>query len=383
MLQERIKILYPILHYPPVIGGLEQWSQNIAERQPEECEVLVVTGRVRGEPNKEEKKNVSVFRTSFFELGDLSHSPKRYILFAIPCIFFRSLLLAHSCGVDIFHCHGFISALMGCALSMLTGKPFIVTEQSTGWSGGTLSWLRGIIYRKAAVCVGASNATKDEFRKLGVERVLVIPNGVDVEQFRECADCARKRDGMGGFTVLGVGRLEKVKGYRYLIEAFQKIKKEIPESRLMLIGDGSEKENLKREAEALRLEDSVEFLGEIAHDALPHYYHRADVFIMPSLAEGFGITALEAMAAGLPVVVTKVGGLLDIVENEKTGILVKSGNTEDIFHAVVRLYRDEHLRSRLVESAQRKVSDFDWNQSAKKISDIYRAAVISKRHALR
>ncbi|MBI1888496.1 MAG: glycosyltransferase, partial [Candidatus Spechtbacteria bacterium] len=270
MLSEKIKILYPILHYPPVIGGLEQWSRQIAERQGEEAEVFIVTGRVRGERNIETKKNVVLVRTSLFALNDLSHSPLFYMLFAIPCIFLRSAKLARSKKVDVFHCHGFISALVGYALSLLRKTPFVVTEQSIGWSGEILKWLRGMVYRKAFACIGASNATLEEFRKVGVERAYVIPNGVDVEKFRRCENCAIWRKNTRDFTVLGVGRLEKVKGYHYLIEAFQKIKKEIPESRLVLVGDGSERKNLEKESMTLGLKDSVEFLGEIAHDALPH-----------------------------------------------------------------------------------------------------------------
>ncbi|MBI1888936.1 MAG: glycosyltransferase family 4 protein, partial [Candidatus Spechtbacteria bacterium] len=118
-------------------------------------------------------------------------------------------------------------------------------------------------------------------------------------------------------------------------------------------------------------------------DALPHVYHKADIFVMPSLSEGFGTVALEAMAAGLAVVATRVGGLADIIEDEKTGIFAEPRNSGDLFRAVLRLFKDKSLRVLLAERAQKKVLDFDWKESAKKVSDLYRAAVSSKIHALR
>jgi len=176
----KLVVLYPVLHYPPVIGGLEQWEQNIAENQPDNVRVVVVTGRVRGLPKFEEKGNVVIFRNSFFELTNLSYSSPLYILTTFCSIFFHSRRLTKEYEIDLFHCHGFLSAVIGYVLSFITKKPFIGTEQSLGWAVGPMQFLRSIVYKKAAVCMASSSAVVEEFHKREVWNVTVIPNGVDL-----------------------------------------------------------------------------------------------------------------------------------------------------------------------------------------------------------
>ncbi|MFY9457341.1 MAG: glycosyltransferase, partial [Candidatus Spechtbacterales bacterium] len=176
MFSKNMKVLYPILHYPPVIGGLEQWSQNIAERQPQDTEVCIVTGRVRGEARYEKKNNVTIFRTSLFELKDLSHSSLVYIAGAVPFITFWSLFRARK--VDLIHCHGFISALMGYFLALFTEKPFVGTEQSVIWSNAFSKFISGVVYRKACLCIASSRAVAEGFKEIRVKKVEIVPNGV-------------------------------------------------------------------------------------------------------------------------------------------------------------------------------------------------------------
>lgn len=366
-----MKVLYPILHYPPVIGGLEQWSQNIAERQPVDIEILIVTGKVLGEPNFEKKGNVTIVRTSLFALSDLSHSSIVYIATAVPFIFLRSFLLSKDARA--FHCHGFVSAITGYFLSALTGKSLICTEQSIKLRNPASRYIAGMAYRKAAVCIGSSRAVEEEFKKMGVRKITVIPNGVDFKKFTNVGGPTSHID--SPFVVLSVGRLEKVKGHKYLIEAFSEIKKEIPEAKLVLVGDGSERGNLENQADKLGISRSIEFVGEILHDELPRWYHGVDVFVMPSLSEGFGITAIEAMASGLAIVATRVGSLSEIVQDGEAGILVERGNAEQISSAVLRIYRDETFRLTLEENGKREAQKFDWRNSATEVYKIYLSLV--------
>ena len=377
MLSKKIKILYPILHYPPVIGGLEQWSQNIAECQPDDIEILIVTGRVRGEPNFETRGNVEIFRTSLFPLADLSRSSLLYIACTAPFIFLRSLLLSGK--VQIFHCHGFVSAFMGYFLSLLTQKPYIATEQSIKLRNPVSKFVSGIVYREASVCIAASKAVEEEFKKIGVKNTRIIPNGVDLEKFFPLWGVSRREINVRGSTphisnaliILSVGRLEKVKGHRYLIEAFSEIKKEIPEAKLILVGDGSERGNLEKQADNLGLRGAIEFAGEIPHNELPHWYHKADIFVMPSLSEGFGITVIEAMACGVPVVASGVGGLLDIVEDRVTGFLATPGDPASLKYHILNILREGDVGKNISDNARSRVFKYSWNNIAKEISDIY------------
>jgi len=371
MLSKNIKVLYPILHYPPVIGGLEQWSKNIAERQADDIEVFVVTGRVKGEPDFEKKGNVSIVRTSLFALSDLSHSSLLYIAGAVPFIFFRSLLLSKDARA--FHCHGFVSAITGYFLSVLTGKSFICTEQSIKLRNTASRYIAAVVYRKAAVCIGSSRAVAEEFKKVGVKNISIIPNGVDFAKFLNVrGSTPHIRD---EFVILSVGRLEKVKGHKYLIEAFVDVKREIPGARLVLVGDGSERGNLEKQADELGMGEDIEFVGERAHDELPDWYNRADIFVMPSLSEGFGIAIIEAMASGLPVVATRVGGILDIIEDGVTGFLVEPKNSIAIRDSAVKILQSSEMRKRISDNAGYCVLQYNWDTIAQKVSLIYRSVL--------
>lgn len=372
--KRQLKILYPILHYPPVIGGLEQWAENIAKRQSENTEIYIVTGRVKGTKMFEKNNKVTVLRTSLFELKDLSHSSLAYILTATPYILWRSFLLIFTRKVSLIHCHGFISAIIGYVLSATTGRPFIGTEQSLGWGEGKSRWLRRIVYRKARLCIAASRAVQEEFRKLGVKNIEIIPNGVDLEKFTakdRCVACGTSDVRHKEFVILSVGRLEKIKGHKYLIEAFTVIKKEIPNAKLILVGDGSERFNLEEQIEELAIKDSVQFIGEVSHNDLPHYYHKADVFVMPSLSEGFGIAVIEAMACGVPVIASRVGGLADIISDGENGLLIGEANMMYLSSAIIELKGDVDLRLRIIKEALKKIQGYSWDAISARNSNLY------------
>lgn len=369
-----MKILHPVLHYPPVIGGFEQWVQNIAERQPQGIEVFVVTGRVKGFPRREQVKNCFVFRDSLIDIKLNSlRSSFVGIITATPFIFLNSLYIAKKHKVDIIHCHGFIGSIIGYFLSKLTRTPFISTEQglidaNRGIVYAASNFLRGIVYRKASLCIASSKSVADDFYKIGVRRVEIIPNGVDFSTFANKDDGGAKKEGV---AILSVGRLEKVKGHSYLIEAFRNIKGEIPGARLVIVGEGSERKNLETQVKDLGLSDSVELIGAVEHNKLPKFFAQADIFVMPSLSEGFGVVALEAMAAGVPVVASRVGSLSDIIEDEKTGFLVEPQNPEDIKEAVFRILKDSKLRKNIVDNAKTNMHKYNWDTVAQQVHYIY------------
>lgn len=368
---DKVRILYPMLHYPPVIGGMEQCAKNIAERQPGDIEIFIVTGSVRGAPEREKIKNCSIFRYSPIGLNSF-HTSWIYIISAFPFIFFNSLYLAKKYKVDALHCYGFMGSAIGYVISKLIARPFISTEQ--GLTGANSSgiriatkFFRSMIYRDAKLCVASSKAVAEDFYRLGVRKVQIVPNGVDFNIFSN-----KQGKYSGKHTILTVGRLEKVKGHSYLINAFEEIKKKIPNAHLVIIGDGSERNNLEKQANDLGIKNSVTFVGEILNNDLPDYYKEADVFVMPSFYEGFGITAIEAMACGVPVVASRVGGLLEIIENGETGILVKPKDSKEIIDAISLLLEDKNLRQSITHKAKEAARKYNWKNIAFEVSKIYR-----------
>lgn len=346
----------PALHYHPVVGGIETWTRNIAERISQKAEVFVVTGRVKGQPKEDKRGNLKITRTSLFELKNLSHSPLAYTLSLLPFIFFKSLSLMKKEKIEVLHCQGFLSSFLGFCLSAITGVPYIVTVQRLEKKNNPL---KNFIYRNASFCIAASRAIRNNFEDIGVKNIEIIPNGIDLEKFRGLTRPPHRE-----FTVVTVARLEKVKGIAYLIES-------VNDFRLVILGDGAERKNLEDLTAKLGLTGKVQFLGEIPNEKVPGYLVSADCFVLPSLKEGFGIAILEAQAAGIPVIGTKVGGILDLIKDGKTGLLVEPKNALQIRQAVLKIRSSPQLAETLAKNAKEKLVNYDWQNIAEKVYQIY------------
>jgi glycosyltransferase involved in cell wall biosynthesis len=357
-----MKVLIPIPHYYPIIGGLETWTKNIAERLSNRADIYIVTGKVKNQPDKEVSAGVNIFRTSLFSISNLSYSSKLYILASLPFIFLKSISLIKKEKVDIIHCQGFLSSLLGFCLHILFRIPYIVTVQRLE---GRSNLLKNFIYKKASLCIAASLAIKNNFSAVGVKNTEVIPNGIDLKRF-EGLKLFRPKE----FTVITVARLEEVKGIEHLIKA-------VDNFNLVIIGEGSKRKCLEALVEELHLENRVKFLGEIPNNDIPANLKKAHCFCLPSLSEGFGIVILEAMAAGLPVVATRVGGIIDIVKDGETGILVEPKNSEEIRGAVLKIKNSQELSERLVENAIRGLRKYDWGNIVNQIEGIYKKVIRS------
>jgi glycosyltransferase involved in cell wall biosynthesis len=368
-----MRILMPVLHYYPVIGGLETWTKNIAERLAQRDQVFIITGKVINTKEKEVSNNVNIFRASLYYLSNLSHSSFLYIVSAMPFIFLKSLSLIRKEKIDVLHCQGFASSFLGYTLSKLTNIPYVVTVQRIEESKG---FLRRLVYSNASLCIAASNSIENYFKEIGVKKTKVIPNGVNIEQFKNI-DRLSSRQELGlkdEFVITTVARLERVKGIEYLIKAAgilnKKFKLQISSFKLLIIGDGSERNNLENLINELKLGDTVKLLGQIENNLVPKYLSAVDLFVLPSIREGFGIVILEAMAARLPAIATRVGGVPDIVRDKQTGILVEPESPEEIAKAILTLYKDRAFGNRLAESAIKNIDYYNWDNITERVRDI-------------
>lgn len=205
-------------------------------------------------------------------------------------------------------------------------------------------------------------------------KCVVIPFGIDVARFQPNEAVRRRaaaiRAEFGPRTVLFVGRLVYYKGVEYLIEAMSRVS-----ARLLIIGRGPRERALRRRVRALGLEERVVFLGEIAHEELPAYYHACDLLVLPSTqqSEAFGIVQLEAMAAGKPVISTRLPtGVSWVNRHGMTGWLVPPADADALADAMNRLLEDEALRHRLGEAARHYVSEhFTRQKMARAVLALY------------
>ena len=189
------------------------------------------------------------------------------------------------------------------------------------------------------------------------EKVPVIYNGIDLSR------CIPKQDyAAEPLTLIHIGRFNVQKNHRGLLEAFQKLLREIPECRLRLLGDGELREETESYARELGIADHVEFLGSQSN--VYPYLQQADIFLLPSLFEGMPMTIIEAMGTGLPVVASAVGGVPDMLRHEESGILV-SLDPEEVSNACCRLAKNEALRRKLGENARQDSVRFSADYMAR------------------
>lgn len=207
------------------------------------------------------------------------------------------------------------------------------------------------------------------------ERMVVIPCGVDTGLFRPLAqEMARRLLGLpqGRPILLFVGRLEPLKGLDALMRAVALL----PPSVLLLVVGGEEdhagRRSLRDLARSLGVEERVRFQPAVPHPTLPLWYNAADICIIPSLYETFGMVALEAMACGLPVVATKVGGLQETIVDGVSGVLFWPPRADVLAHRLTELLADEQLRRRLGQEARRRAQAYAWEKVATQVEALYR-----------
>ena len=202
----------------------------------------------------------------------------------------------------------------------------------------------------------------------------IIPNGIDYKHFSSnVVPLPQYQDGK--LNILFVGRLEKRKGLRYLLEAYSKLKWELPDIRLIVVGPGNPDKESYRILSSHALRD-VEFVGRVSYDELPRYYATADIFCSPATgAESFGIVLLEAMSAGKPVVASDIEGFRGILTDGEQGLLVPKKDPDALANALGRLARDPELRSKLGGQGSRSAEGYRWEVVAGLVEEYYNRCI--------
>ncbi len=184
--------------------------------------------------------------------------------------------------------------------------------------------------------------------KADEKKIFVVPNGIDVEKFRvqslESKDDIKKRYGLKEGPIIGiVARLSDVKGHIYLVQAMSFVLEQIPEVQLLIVGDGKMKNELVAAVENLRIRQNVVFVPSVPDTR--EIFSLMDVFVMPSLKEGLGLALMEAMASGLAVIGSDVGGIRSLIQEGINGLLVKPADVAGLSQAILRLLTDPQSRS--------------------------------------
>jgi len=245
------------------------------------------------------------------------------------------------------------------------------------------------IIKEANLIISLSESEKiflQEHYNTPLEKVIVIPGGVNLKIFFPMP-LAKVREKLSlnsnDFILLFVGRLEWRKGIGTLIHAANILRQDIPGIKVLIIGgkiygrqknvdDFREYQRLLKTVNDLKLNDIVHFLGSVDHDRLPLYYSAANIFVVPSYYEPFGLVVLESMACKIPVVASEVGGLTMTIQNNVNGLLVKPRSPVDLKEKILRLYREPALAKDLAENGYKFVKEkYSWETIIESIHKIY------------
>lgn len=390
-MQGKSKILLLSSAYLPHIGGSELAIKNITDRLPD-FEFDLITARLDKKTPKHEKMgNVSVFRVG----GALSLTwfllPKNFLPLSI---FWKARQLLKNnkyIAVHAYQASGAAGA--GWLLKIFYPKlPFIITLQegkNLEKQGFLVNFFRGLIIKKADRATAISRYLKEYILKVNPNlKVDVIPNGVDVASFSkdfsygEMTDLENKLGIMpDDKVIISVSRLVPKNSPDLLIKAMMTLnnKKQVS-YKLVIAGEGAMEESLRSEVKSLGLEDKVIFAGTVSQNDLPLYLKISDVFVRPSRSEGLGSAFLEAMAAGVPIVGTKVGGIPDFLEDRKTGLFCTL-EPEDIAFKIRIILENDKLREEMVASSLALVKEkYDWDIIADKFRKLYEKLIETSRN---
>ncbi|NPA47830.1 MAG: glycosyltransferase family 4 protein [Thermococci archaeon] len=215
--------------------------------------------------------------------------------------------------------------------------------------------------------IAVSRAAKTFIKRFTKVPVEVIPNGVNTGLFHDGWDKEGLKDelGLDGEVILYVGRIDPRKGLNVLIEAMRNV-----EGTLVVAGAGKNLGKMVRTAELLGVRNRVRFLGHVSYDKLPRLYGASDVFVLPSVSEAFGIVLLEAMASGVPVIGTRVGGIPEIIDG--CGLLVPPNDSSALADAINSIINNQHLAAKLGRLGKSKVDRvYSWKKVVERIVSIY------------
>jgi glycogen(starch) synthase len=392
-----MRILMLSWEYPPrIVGGIARHVQELSEALAQlGMEVHVVTAAHPKAPAEAVENGVVLHRVGVpFTPSPATLLEQVYALNAAiesrAAPLLSEWLRSGKRRPILIHAHDWLVEPAARALKHRFKLPLLATLHATehGRHGGlhtdlsrTIShheWQLGYEAWRVIVC---SHFMRDEVHHIlsvPYDKMDVIPNGIRAEKFAFEFPQSERVAFRARFAlpdqplILFVGRLVREKGIQVLLQAMPIVKAYVPQAKLVIVGGGW-RAHLEAFARFLRMESSVCFTGFIPDEELLRLYRVVDVAVYPSLYEPFGIVALEAMAAGVPVVVSDAGGLKEVVQHERTGLITWAGNAESLAWGILRVLQEPRGARQRAERARRAVQhQFNWARIARQTRQVYR-----------
>ncbi len=382
-----MKILMLSWEFPPrVVGGLARHVDELSAALVRAGhEVHVVTADSPGAPEFETFKGIKVYRVKSYRTKHLNFLDEIYNLNL--GLLEHAIHLLRTEPFDLVHAHDWLVAHAGITLKRAFGTPLVATIHATEWGrwNGIHNELQNFIHSmewhlnfEAKGTIVCSHYMKDQLESifhLPSDKISVLPNGIESDKFdinfdqwafrRNFAEDHEK-------LVMSVGRMVPEKGFQILADAAARVLPNYNNVRFVIAGKGGMLDSLRAKVDNMGLNDRVWFVGFMSDEDLNKLFIVSDVSVFPSLYEPFGITAIEGMAAGTPVVVSDTGGLGEIVDHGYTGIKTYAGNPDSLAWGILEmLYNPDYAHS-IRENAFKKVQNvFNWDLIASDTVDVY------------
>ncbi|MEM2816151.1 MAG: glycosyltransferase family 4 protein [Candidatus Bathyarchaeia archaeon] len=385
----KIKVMMLTWEFPPrVIGGISPHvyylSKNLTKNG---VKIYVVTCDFPGAAPYEKINGIEIFRVDSYKNPSPDFASWVYLM-NMNMQKEAATIVKNIGGIDLFHAHDWLVANAGIGLKHVFRKPLIATIHSTeiGRRGGlhsdyermiheTESWLTYEAW-KVICCSNYMLSHVKEIFNLPLDKLIMIPNGVETEDYDKYSDneMSKLRCKFAlpeEKIVLFVGRLVYEKGVHVLVNAIPKILEKV-NAKFIIVGNGYMKDNLLSLVKSMGISHKVLFTGFLDEETLRKLQKCADVSVVPSLFEPFGIVALEAMAAKSPLVASDTGGLSEIVEHDITGVKVHPNDPDSLTKGITKVLLNEEYARRLRENAYRKVKEkFNWHKISQSTKELY------------
>lgn len=386
-----MRIARIIEYFPPHIGGMERHGLILSQEQVKlghEVDVFIgyganlksdfrsPTSRFQEVGLRMPKSDLKIYKMplQFLPL----YSKIRRLWFNIWAYF--TIKRNHKKNpYDLIHLHGdFIESYFGGKLSKKIKIPAVLTIHA-GLNKRLLKPKKAEYFKNISKIICVSEEIASDLKSIGVSenKLAVISSGIYLSEFEKANKdkIADVRDKYSKPIIISVGALRLAKGFKYLINAFKKIKEKFNDATLIIIGDGPNRIELKKQAQGI---DGIHFLGRQDNDRVTEYLKAADVFVLASIftegdREGTSNSIMEAMASGLPVVATKIGGNSYLLKEGINGLLIEDKNSDELAGAVIKLINHPEIREKMKIKNLEDIKQKDWPIIAKKIDEIYQS----------
>ncbi len=369
---------FPSSKKAEITGGVESRTFNVAKRLAKKHKIKIITSWRKGQKRKDRFCKFEVYRVGSHHKYSHYAGYLSRLRFAKAAIRLGKKLK----DVDIVDGYNFTTYIPAYIISKNLKKKSIATYHET-WVG---EWLKnndvitGIPYEiierlilklKFDKIISVSNFTKKRLVKRGIkkEKIIVVPNGVDIKQFNKI-----KAKKFSKPTICVINRLTPKKKTEDIIKALNIVKIKFPDIKCKIIGKGSEMNKLKKLVSKLKLEKNVKFLGFVEkHDDVIKTLKSSHIFCSASLLEGFGMVIIEAMASDIPYVCSDIKVFKEVTENGKGGLIFKKENYKDLAEKIIELLRNKRLYERKIREEKDLVKRYDWGVIVKDIEKAYSA----------